>query len=297
MWNAQKMDSTDIMKLKNSNDRAWSGCVVLFLRCSSPEYNLLTIYKDSHRKFSVFKTIKLTLTDVAGGLDGYEILKLHDADPFLGVELKFTDISPCKRFLDSYSGGSLLHFLSQHASRLLTLPDDVHVEAMLKAGSHELDRNLQDPELCLLQILQSQPVRLRDDEVTQLEQQLQNIFTLPVPKTPEAPKNGFLFQNRVFDDRLLTPADQQRFASHVGRDWKRVGRALQKNCRALKGTAIDNLAYEYEREGLYEQAYQLLGRFIQSEGRSARLGRLINALEESKLTSMAEIMLDLQPRE
>lgn len=99
------------------------------------------------------------------------------------------------------------------------------------------------------------------------------------------------------DDRPLTPADQQRFAAHVGRDWKRVGRALQKSCRALKGPAIDNLAYEYEREGLYEQAYQLLGRFIQSEGRSAKLSRLISALEETKLTSMAEIMLGIQPRD
>lgn len=99
------------------------------------------------------------------------------------------------------------------------------------------------------------------------------------------------------DDRPLTPADQQRFAAHVGRDWKRVGRALQKSCRALKGPAIDNLSYEYEREGLYEQAYQLLGRFIQSEGRSAKLSRLISALEETKLTSMAEIMLGIQPRD
>lgn len=101
----------------------------------------------------------------------------------------------------------------------------------------------------------------------------------------------------ISDDRPLTSADQQRFAAHVGRDWKRVGRALQKSCRALKGPAIDNLAYEYEREGLYEQAYQLLGRFIQSEGRSAKLSRLISALEETKLTSMAEIMLGIQPRD
>ncbi len=99
------------------------------------------------------------------------------------------------------------------------------------------------------------------------------------------------------DDRPLTSADQQRFAAHVGREWKRVGRALQKSCRALKGPVIDNLAYEYEREGLYEQAYQLLGRFIQSEGRSAKLSRLISALEETKLTSMAEIMLGTQPRD
>ncbi|KAK3561616.1 hypothetical protein QTP86_010765 [Hemibagrus guttatus] len=140
-------------------------------------------------------------------------------------------------------------------------------------------------------------MRLRDDEVTQLEQQLQNIYIPPIPTNKEVPKNCFLFQKRLFNDRPLTPTDQQRFASHVGRDWKRVGRALQKNCRALKGTAIDNLAYEYEREGLYEQAYQLLGRFIQSEGRNARLGRLISALEEAKLINMAEIMLDIQPRD
>lgn len=76
-----------------------------------------------------------------------------------------------------------------------------------------------------------------------------------------------------------------------------MGRTLQKGCRALKGPAIDNLAYEYEREGLYEQAYQLLGRFIQSEGRNARLGRLIGALEENKLTTVAEIMLDIKPRD
>ncbi|KAM9461913.1 tumor necrosis factor receptor type 1-associated DEATH domain protein isoform 2-T2 [Clarias gariepinus] len=279
------------------DDRAWSGCVVLFLRCCSPEPDLLSFYKDQQEKFSIFKTIKLTLTDVAGGLDGYEILKLHDADPFLGVELKFMDILPCRRFLDSYSCGSLLQFLSQHASRLLSLPSGLGVESMLKAGTHTLDNSIQDPELCLQLIYQSQPVRLRDDEVTLLEQQLQNSYIPPVQTQKEVPKDCFMFQKHQFEDRALTPMDQQRFASHVGRDWKRVGRALQKNCRALKGTAIDNLAYEYEREGLYEQAYQLLGRFIQSEGRNARLGRLISALEEAKLISMAEIMLDIQPRE
>ncbi|TTL88696.1 Tumor necrosis factor receptor type 1-associated DEATH domain protein [Bagarius yarrelli] len=221
--------------------------------------------------------------DVAGGINGYEILKLHDADPFLGVELKFMDIVPCRRFIDSYKSGSLLQSLSQHASRLLSLPDAAAMMFMLKAGTHTLDHSLQDPDLCLQLIQQSRPVRLRDDEVTQLEQQLQNCCIPPVPTIKEVPKNCFLFQKRLFHDRSLTPADQQRFASHVGREWKQVGRALQKSCRALKGTAIDNLAYEYEREGLYEQAYQLLGRFIQSEGRNAKLGRLIGALEEAKL--------------
>ncbi|XP_055058221.2 tumor necrosis factor receptor type 1-associated DEATH domain protein [Misgurnus anguillicaudatus] len=293
------MDSIDTKRLNESNldDRAWSGCAVLFLGCSSPAHNLLSIYKDEQGKFSLFKVIKLTLTDSVGGLEGYEILKLHDADPFLGVELKFMDMNLCQRFLESYACGSLLQFLSQHASRLLSIPDGVVMETQLKAGAHTMDHSLNDLDICLEHVRQSQPVRLRDDEVTQLEQQLQNSYGPPSQPPQELPKNCFLFQKRVFDDRPLTSADQQRFAAHIGRDWRRVGRALQKNCRGLKGPAIDNLAYEYEREGLYEQAYQLLGRFIQSEGRSARLGRLISALEETKLTSMAEIMLGIQPRD
>lgn len=99
------------------------------------------------------------------------------------------------------------------------------------------------------------------------------------------------------EDRMLTAADVQSFSNGVGRHWKHVGRALGRNCRALKGPAIDNLAYEYEREGLYEQAYQLLSRFIQAEGRAAKLSRLVKALEDCKLTSLAEHILGLQPRE
>lgn len=97
------------------------------------------------------------------------------------------------------------------------------------------------------------------------------------------------------EDRMLTAADVQSFSNGVGRQWKNVGRALGKSCRALKSPAIDNLAYEYEREGLYEQAYQLLNRFIQAEGRAAKLSRLVRALEDCRLTSLAEHVLDLQP--
>ncbi|XP_030622004.1 tumor necrosis factor receptor type 1-associated DEATH domain protein [Chanos chanos] len=283
--------------VRHADERLWTGCVVLFLRCCDPSADLLALYKDQRGKFSVFKVIKLTLTDAVGGLEGYEILKLHDADPFLGVELKFMATGPCRQFLESYACGSLRQSLTQHASRLLILPEDVTLETQLKAGTQILDQCLQDTELCLGHIHQSQPVRLRDDEITQLEQQLHSSYAPSSCPPQEVPRNCFLFQKRPFDDRPLTPADQQRFAAHVGRDWKRVGRALQKNCRALKGPAIDNLAYEYEREGLYEQAYQLMGRFIQAEGRSAKLSRLISALEESKLTHLAEIMLGIQPKE
>lgn len=45
-----------------------------------------------------------------------------------------------------------------------------------------------------------QPVRLRDDEVTQLEQQLQNSYIPPIQTQKEVPKNCFLFQKRLFGE-------------------------------------------------------------------------------------------------
>ncbi|KAL2089241.1 hypothetical protein ACEWY4_016140 [Coilia grayii] len=288
------MDSID--EKANVGVSSWTGCVVLFLQSLSPTSDLLSIYKDPNGKFSVFKVLKLTLSDVIG-YEGYEILKLHDADPALGLELKFTAIVSCRRFLESYACGLLRQALHQHASRLLVRPEDVSIQMQLKAATHTLDLCLNDLECCLTYIRISQPMRLRDDEITQLEQALAQSYVSQTLRPKEVPNNCFLFQQRIFGDRRLTSADQQRFAAHIGREWKRVGRTLQKGCRALQGPAIDNLAYEYEREGLYEQAYQLLGRFIQSEGRNARLGRLIGALEENKLTSVAEIMLEVKTRE
>lgn len=274
----------------------WTGCAVMFLQSLFPGLDLLALYKDLQGKFIVFKVIKLTLRDSAGGLGGYEILKLHDAEPFLGVEVKFVDVAACQQFLESYSSGAVRQSLSQHACRLLAVPQDFTVETQLKAGPQNLDLCLDQVAVCLQHIRLSQPERLRDEEIDHLEEQLQRQALGPAPESA-VPSNCFKFQNRVFEDRTLTPADVQSFSNGVGRQWKHVGRALGKSCRALKGPAIDNLAYEYEREGLYEQAYQLLSRFIQAEGRAAKLSRLVRALEDSKLTSLAENILDMQPRE
>lgn len=283
----------------------WTGCAVLFLQSLCPAVNLLSLYKDQQEgKFIIFKVIKLTLTDSAGGLGGYEILKVHDADPFLGVEVKFVDVAACQQFLESYGSGTVRQSLSQHACRLLALPEELTVETQLKASTYILDLCLDNLKLCLQHIHLSQPERLRDEEIDHLEQLLQNKALRSAPQSTSitqeespVPSNCFKFQNRVFEDRMLTAADVQSFSNGVGRQWKHVGRALGKSCRALKGPAIDNLAYEYDREGLYEQAYQLLSRFLQAEGRAAKLSRLVKALEDCKLTSLAENILDVQPRE
>lgn len=94
-------------------------------------------------------------------------------------------------------------------------------------------------------------------------------------------------------NRPLSLQDQQTFARSVGLKWRKVGRSLQRGCRALRDPVLDALAYEYEREGLYEQAFQLLRRFVQAEGRRATLQRLVEALEENELTSLAEDLLGL----
>ncbi|KAJ8335588.1 hypothetical protein SKAU_G00389300 [Synaphobranchus kaupii] len=291
----------------NCVDDLGTGCAFLFLQSDYPD--LLSAYKDPDRKFNLFKVIRLTLSDATGGLDGYEILKLHDADPRLGVELKFVEAGACRKFLENYRTGAVQQLFTQHASRVLPGAGELAMQTQLKAGDSVLDDFLDDQDLCLHHIQLIQPVRLPDDEVCRLEQQLQNLVlsdrssshtARPPACKQEAPSvlsNCFLFQEKVFGDRQLTPADHQRFATNIGRDWKRVGRALQKTCRALKGPAIDNLAYEYERDGLYEQAYQLLSRFIQAEGKRARLGRLVSALEEIKLIGVAEIMLDNPPKD
>lgn len=94
--------------------------------------------------------------DSARGLSGYEILKVHDADPFLGVEVKFMDVAACQQFLSSYSSGALHQSLSQHACRLLALPQELTVETQLKAGTHILDLCLDDLGRCLKHVHLSQ---------------------------------------------------------------------------------------------------------------------------------------------
>lgn len=66
------------------------------------------------------------------------------------------DAAACQQFLNSYSSGALHQSLSQHACRLLALPQELRVEAQLKASTHTLDLCLDDLEHCLKHIHQSQ---------------------------------------------------------------------------------------------------------------------------------------------
>ncbi|XP_071065233.1 tumor necrosis factor receptor type 1-associated DEATH domain protein isoform X2 [Dasypus novemcinctus] len=247
------------------------------------------------------------------------MLKIHRSDRQLIVQLRFCGRQPCSRFLRAYREGALRAELQRCLAAALAL-SSLPLQLELRAGAERLDTMLLEEERCLNCIFAQKPDRLRDEELAELEDALRGLTCGPgvqgddveVPLAPSqsltpsqsptfspsekaspSPSQTFLFQGQPVVNRPLSLQDQQTFARSVGLKWRKVGRSLQRGCRALRDPALDSLAYEYEREGLYEQAFQLLRRFVQAEGRRATLQRLVEALEENELTSLAENLLGL----
>ncbi|NXS09663.1 TRADD protein, partial [Neodrepanis coruscans] len=259
-----------------------------------------------------------SLPDSTGSMNGVDMLKVYCSHPHLIVQLKFCKQENCRRFLQSYREGALQKSLQNHLQCSLAMAP-VPLEMELKAGSEHLDNMLKDEERCLECIYREKPDRLRDEEIMELEECLKSLTihqsinnnvavkgyaplkpsSLPYPCQDGSllPQATFSFQGQHFDNRTITLDDHQKFAKLVSKKWKQVGRSLQRSCRALRDPVIDNLALEYDREGLYEQAYQMLLRFIQSEGKKATIARLIAALEENGLISLAEEILGLHSNE
>ncbi|NWY01794.1 TRADD protein, partial [Nothoprocta ornata] len=296
----------------------WIGSAYLFLQSTCRTVALPALYESSQQKPSIFKALKLALADSTGSLHGVDMLKVHCSHPHLIVQLKFCRQENCRRFLRSYRDGALRAALQNHLQLSLAM-GKVPLETELRAGSEHLDSMLKDEDRCLECIYKEKPDRLRDEEITELEECLKSLLLqqnisnnvaakdCPSPNSVSPPYSSqgsslspdvtFTFQEQQFANRTLTLEDHQKFAKLVSKKWKQVGRSLQKNCRALRDPVIDNLALEYDREGLYEQAYQLLLRFIQSEGKKATIARLIAALEENGLTSLSEELLGLRSNE
>ncbi|KAJ7408977.1 Tumor necrosis factor receptor type 1-associated DEATH domain protein [Willisornis vidua] len=316
----------------------WVGSAYLFLQSTCKTIVLPSLYESSQKKPSVFMALKLALADSTGSMNGVDMLKVHCSHPHLIVQLKFCKQENCRRFLQSYREGALQKSLQSHLQLSLAMTM-VPLEMELKAGSEHLDNMLRDEDRCLECIFREKvnggeggqaetnsggtglgkPDRLRDEEITELEERLKSLTlhqsinnniavkdfaplkspSLPHPSQGSSlpPPVTFIFQGQQFDNRKITPDDHQKFAKFVSKKWKQVGRSLQKSCRALRDPVIDNLALEYEREGLYEQAYQMLLKFIESEGKKATIARLIAALEENGLISLAEELLGLHYNE
>ncbi|XP_054856403.1 tumor necrosis factor receptor type 1-associated DEATH domain protein [Eublepharis macularius] len=301
----------------------WVGSAYLFVQSTSEHVLLPSLYGNPEQKPRVFKALKLAFADSTGSLSGVDMLKIHCSDPHLIVQLKFCKQENCRKFLQSYREGVLREALQRHLKVSLAMPSSVPVQTELKTGAGKLDSMLPEEEHCLECIYREKPNRLRDEEITELEESLRNLSCYQessrnsVSPAVESPSlnsslspyssgkslsslpqgDTFTFQGQQFANRKITLDDHQKFAKLVSKKWKQVGRSLQTNCRALRDPIIDNLAMEYEREGLYEQAYQLLRRFIDSEGKRATIQRLIAALEENGLISLAEELLGIRPNE
>ncbi|XP_072925875.1 tumor necrosis factor receptor type 1-associated DEATH domain protein [Hemitrygon akajei] len=303
----------------------WVGSVFLFIY--SDKVDLSNLYQDPQMQLKIYKALKLSLADATGSSGGYEILKVYRSA--FGLQLKFTEEVKCRKFLHSYERGSLKNALVHHF-QTQSIPSTAFTME-LKAGPVTLDDILNKPESCIKHIKANEPNHLRDDDISRLEADIRQmvlecgpicqdsdvqrekaseIYSVPESLSPSSPAsvsslmtnqlNGnslpsastFEFQGVFFDDRVLNGQDHGNFAKLVGRNWKQVGRILQKTCRGLRDPAIDNIAFEYEREGLYEQAYQMLLKFIQCEGKKATMSRLIRALEESELVGIADQLLN-----
>ncbi|KAM3828825.1 tumor necrosis factor receptor type 1-associated DEATH domain protein [Vipera latastei] len=320
-----RLDAGGISRMAATMDE-WVGSAHLFVRTSSEVYSLPSFYQKPNFRRLVYKALKLALAESVGNSSGVDILKIHISEPDLIIQLKFCEQEKCRKFLRSYHRGELQQALRRSLSAFMPVAILGHegpINLELKAGAEKLDPIIQEEERCLEYISRQKPDHLRDEEIAALEESLKSlslerIFLAPLklrqlssdsslptlnssppdygpPGVSETKEETFVFQNKQFANRKITPDDHQKFAKLVSKKWKQVGRSLylQTKCRALRDPFIDNLAVEYEREGLYEQAYQLLRRYIDSEGKKATIQNLVAALEENGLINIAEEILGL----
>ncbi|XP_063801497.1 tumor necrosis factor receptor type 1-associated DEATH domain protein [Pseudophryne corroboree] len=302
-----------------SSPSDWVGSVYLYIQSDSTS---LPAQYDSCRA-SVYAALSKALTDVSRvSTNSLEILKINRGDRELILHLKFCGQETCKSFLQDYRERRIHQHLQNQLGHCLTMGSlIVHLE--LKVDGEKLDTILENENQCLRYIFSLKPSYQKDDELAELDRNLMQLSLCSVtPQNSNSPSsqgsslcpssqgspphtlrsgssegNTFRFLGQEYVDRPLTAAHHQLFANSVGRSWKKVGRTLKKDCRALRDPAIENLAFEHEKEGLYEQAYQMLRRFIDCEGRKATLQRLVDALVDNELNGIAEDLLALPENE
>ncbi|XP_018420366.1 PREDICTED: tumor necrosis factor receptor type 1-associated DEATH domain protein [Nanorana parkeri] len=292
----------------------WIGSVYLFM--SSDSTSLRAQYDTS--KSLIYKALRNALSAFSrNSINSLEILKVLQGDPHLILHLKFNGKDNCLEFLRDYRERRVHHHVQEQLRRCLSL-DSLQVFLELKVDNKKLDLILDEEEKCLNHIYSLKPSYVKDEDLVELETNFINLSlgsshstqnsispTSPVENSTQvspplslcsssSEPSTFPFQGRDYADKPLTSEHQQRFANLVGRSWKKVGRSLKKNCRALEDPVIDNIAYEHDKEGLYEQAYQLLRRFMDGEGKKATLKRLVDALVECELNVIAEKLLSME---
>ncbi|XP_067905748.1 tumor necrosis factor receptor type 1-associated DEATH domain protein isoform X2 [Heterodontus francisci] len=308
---------------------AWVGSVFLFIH--SDETDLSALYQKPHIRLRIYKALKLTLADATGSGGGYEILKVYESVFGLQLkfteEVKCRQFLHSYKN-DKLQQALEFHFQNQSIPNTaftmklkagtVTLDDILdNPDSCIRHIKENKPNHLCDDEVSKLEenirqlVLEYNSNCQSSGTLCSPESEIPSAATTLSPSSPplsslypSSPSsiqaNGsplcstdsFEFQGVLFDDHVLSGQDHCTFAKSVGRSWKQVGRFLKKTCRGLRDPAIDNIAFEYEREGLYEQAYQMLLKFIQCEGKKATMSRLIRALEESELVGVAEQLLN-----
>ncbi|XP_067853833.1 tumor necrosis factor receptor type 1-associated DEATH domain protein [Heptranchias perlo] len=308
---------------------AWVGSVFLFIH--SDKMDLSALYQDPPMRLKIYKALKLALADATGSGGGYEILKIYKSvfglqlkfteevkcRKFLhsykndglqqALECHFRNQSmPNTAFTMELKAGtvtlddildnpeSCIRHIKENEPNHLRDDDINRLEEDIRRLLLECTANCQSSEtLCGANSeIPSASASLSSPSPTSSCLSSSSPSSIEANGSPLRSTDSFEFQGVLFDDHVLSGQDHYTFAKSVGKSWKQVGRFLQKTCRGLREPAIDNIAYEYEREGLYEQAYQMLLKFIQCEGRKAMISRLIAALEESELVGVAEQLLN-----
>ncbi|CAH2324495.1 tumor necrosis factor receptor type 1-associated DEATH domain [Pelobates cultripes] len=288
----------------------WVGSLYFFIQ--SNQIQLSNLYKD--QKLRLYRALNSALSESSENCEGsIEILKIHTSDVNLILYLKFCSQRLCQRFLQDYKEHRV-HERIQNNLESDFSQGTVQVTLELKVDTATLDDLLDKEDQCLKHIASLKPTYQKDDELVELDSMFTNMTldlnaeinnaassesssTNSTPNSLHSNMNvptetsTFQFQDQEYVDIPLTSEHRQKFATLVGKNWKKVGRSLSLTCRALRDPAIENLAFDYNSEGLYEQAYQLLNRFMMGEGKKATLKRLVEALVENELNNIVEALL------
>nr|XP_032830462.1 tumor necrosis factor receptor type 1-associated DEATH domain protein isoform X2 [Petromyzon marinus]XP_032830463.1 tumor necrosis factor receptor type 1-associated DEATH domain protein isoform X2 [Petromyzon marinus]XP_032830464.1 tumor necrosis factor receptor type 1-associated DEATH domain protein isoform X2 [Petromyzon marinus] len=240
--------------------------------------------------------------------------KVHST--LFGVDLRFDSTASCSAFLERYVNGDMEVQLNRG---LAPKHQDSFTTSLQVRGEVLVKRNF-DLSTWLRLIGQNEPTALQDDEVKKMQHDLLMLNLNPrdasggdlvnsnagpssscqlggIP-THDAclsapmviPDNTFIFQEKLYDDRPISTDDHNNFAKKVGPGWKAVARQLMRTCKGLEDPTIEIITCEYN--GVYEQAFQMLRKFMQSEAKQATLSRLVKALEDERLCNVVEFLLD-----
>nr|XP_008507841.1 PREDICTED: tumor necrosis factor receptor type 1-associated DEATH domain protein [Equus przewalskii] len=258
----------------------WVGSAYLFVESSLDKVVLSDAYAHPQQKVAVYRALRTALAESSGSPDVLQMLKIHRSDPQLIVQLRFCGRQACGRFLRAYREGALRAALQGCLEAALTL-QSLSLELELRAGAERLDTLLTDEERCLNCIFAQKPDRLRDEELVELENVLRNLTcgsgvqggdveVAPAPSRPLAPSPS--------QEKPPPPPPSGQTFLFQGQP---VGEALAER----KGQG-------HREDEVWGGARSGPG-FVQAEGRRATLQRLVEALEENELTSLAEDLLGL----